>query len=201
MLSINTQDRGFALQAARSALSAFLARGIVPRFQTSAPSLLQLRGSFVTLRRRDTRELRGCRGECRPSRPLIESVIQQTLCSATDDSRFPPVTAEEVTHLTIRISALTPLERIQPDAIVLGRHGLVIVKGRRSGLLLPEVPAQYGLQTVDEFLDAIYRKAQLGHRNLTHDVVELFSFETEAWSDDEPPDIPAGMTSDPEAID
>ena len=185
MLTINPQERGFALQAARSALDVFLARGVVPQFQTGSPSLLQLRGSFVTLRRRDTRELRGCRGECRPSRPLIESVIQQTLCSATDDSRFPPVTAEEVTLLTIRISALTPLERTEPDAIVLGRHGLVIVKGRRSGLLLPEVPAQFGLQTVDEFLDAIYRKAQLGHRHVADDEIELFSFETEAWGDDE----------------
>ena len=110
------------------------------------------------MRRRDTSELRGCRGECRALRPLIESVIQQALCSATDDCRFPPVTAEEVSHLTIRISALTPLERTRPEAVVLGRHGLVIVQGGRSGLLLPEVPAHYGLRTVDEFLNAIFRK-------------------------------------------
>ena len=185
MLFINTRERGFALLAARSALITFLARGVVPRSRTFSPSLLQLRGSFVTLRRRDTGELRGCRGECRPLRPLIHSVIQQTICSATDDSRFRPVTDEEVAHLTIRISALTPLERIQPHAIVLGRHGLVIVKGPRSGLLLPEVPAHFGLQTVEEFLDALYRKAQLGPRNVTDDDIELFSFETEAWDDAE----------------
>lgn len=201
MLSINPQERGFALQTARSALVTFLARGVVPEFRTSSQSLLQLRGSFVTLRRRDTGELRGCRGECRPSRPLMESVIQQTLCSATDDSRFPPVTAEEVARLTIQISALTPLERIQPDAIVLGRHGLVIVKGRRSGLLLPEVPVYFGLQTTDEFLDAIYRKAQLGRRKMTDDDVELYSFETEAWGDDESPDLSARKKTDPESID
>jgi uncharacterized protein len=185
MLSIDPEERGFALVAARSALVAFLARGVVPPLRTHSPSLLQLRGSFVTLRRRDTGELRGCRGECRPSRPLIESVIQQTICSATDDSRFPPVTSDEVDYLTIRISALTPLERIQPDAIELGRHGLVVMRGRRAGLLLPEVAAHFGLQTAEEFLDAIYRKAQIGPRNKADDDVELYSFETEAWDDED----------------
>jgi len=201
MLSINAQERGFALEAARSALTMFLARGVLPKLRTRSPSLLQLRGSFVTLRRRDTGELRGCRGECHPLRALIESVVQQTICSATDDARFPPVTDKEVDRLTIRISALTPLQRIQPGTIVLGRHGLVIVKGRRSGLLLPEVPAHFGLRTADEFLDAIYRKAQLGPRNMTDDDVELYSFETEAWDDDESSDLSGLMKTDPESID
>ena len=133
-------------------------------------------------------------------RPLIESVIQQTLCSATDDCRFPPVTAEEVAHLTIRISALTPLERIQPEAVVLGRHGLVIVQGRRSGLLLPEVPAHYGLRTVDEFLNAIYRKAQLDRAAVADDDVELYCFETEAWGDADLPDDPDGMETVSESV-
>jgi AmmeMemoRadiSam system protein A len=201
MLTINSQERRFALKAARSALIAFLASGVVPTLRAYSASLLQPRGSFVTLRRRDTGELRGCRGECRPLRPLIESVIRQTISSATDDSRFPPVTDEEVARLTIRISALTPLERIQRDAIVLGRHGLVIVKGRRSGLLLPEVPAHVGLQTADEFLDAVYRKAQLGPRNMTDDDVELYAFETEAWDDYESSDLSALTKTDLEPID
>jgi AmmeMemoRadiSam system protein A len=189
MLTINLQERAFALKAARSALTAFLAGGAEPMVRTDSPALLQLRGSFTTLRRRDTGELRGCRGECRPTRPLIESVIQQTITSATDDFRFSPVTVEEVARLTIRISALTPLQRIEPEAIELGRHGLVVVKGRQSGLLLPEVPAHFGIQTIDEFLDAVYRKAQLDPRRVSDDDVELYSFETEAWDDHDSPDL------------
>ena len=77
MLSISAEEKRVALRAARSALVSYLNCGVVPELSTRSPALLEHRGSFVTLRRRDTGELRGCRGECRALRPLIESVIQQ----------------------------------------------------------------------------------------------------------------------------
>ena len=185
MLSIGSRERGFALQVARNALLEFLARGAVSRYSTSSACLLQIRGAFVTLRTRDTGELRGCRGECRPIRPLIESVIRQTISSAIDDSRFASVTEEEVSNLTIRISALSPLKRIEPDEIVVGRHGLVIVRGNSSGLLLPEVPEMFGLRTAEEFLAALYRKARLPRDPAPEFVDELYAFETECWGEDD----------------
>jgi uncharacterized protein len=185
MLRIGYREQGLALQVARRALREFLIRGVVSRYLTSAPSLLQVRGTFVTLRTRDTGELRGCRGECHPLRPLIESVIRQTISSATDDSRFTSVTEEEVESLTIRISALSPLNRIEPDEIVVGRHGLVIVRGKCSGLLLPEVPAMFGLRSAEEFLAALYRKARIPREPATGVIDELYAFETESWGDDD----------------
>ncbi len=185
MLPIGPQERRFALEAARKALQEYLGGGVVSVFPTSSPCLLQLRGSFVTLRLRESGELRGCRGECRPIRPLMESVIQQARSSATDDSRFPSVTEDELPRLTIRISALTPLKRIGPDEIVLGRHGLLIIQGRRSGLLLPEVPMRFGLRTPAEFLEALLRKAGISTRRLEGENLELHAFETEAWDDED----------------
>jgi AmmeMemoRadiSam system protein A len=162
-----------------------LGRGITVEHQSDSPCLLQWRGAFVTLRRRDTGELRGCRGEYRPLRPLIESVIRQAIASATDDPRFPPVEDREIPALTIRINALTALRRIQADEIVVGRHGLVVQQGRRSGLLLPEVPKLFRLRSAAEFLKALYRKAGLPHEPGSHDGVELYAFETEAWGDED----------------
>lgn len=185
MLTIGPLERGIALQAARAAISWFLAHGEAPEHSADAPSLRQLRGSFVTLRRRDTGELRGCRGECRPMRPLIESVIQEAISSATRDPRFPCVRAEELSTLSIRISALSPLTRIQEHEIVLGRHGLVVVQGRRSGLLLPEVPAHFGMRTTEEYLEILYRKARLRRDEISAEAAELYAFETEAWGDEE----------------
>ncbi|MGC8640230.1 MAG: AmmeMemoRadiSam system protein A [Isosphaeraceae bacterium] len=185
MLPIGHRERGLALEVARRALLEFLARGAVPRYRTSSPCLLQVRGAFVTLRTRETGELRGCRGECRPVRPLIESVIRQTISSAVDDSRFASVTEEEVSSLTIRISALSPLWRIEPEEIVVGRHGLVIVGGNASGLLLPEVPAMFGLRTAEEYLAALYRKARLPREPSPEMVDELYAFETESWGEDD----------------
>ena len=185
MLPIGPQERRFALEAARKALREHLGDGVISEYSTSSPSLLQHRGSFVTLRLRESGELRGCRGECRPIRPLMESVIRQTISSATDDSRFPSVTVDELPRLTIRISALTPLKRIGPDEIILGRHGLLIIQGRRSGLLLPEVPKRCGLRTPGEFLEALLLKAGITANGSEIKGLELHAFETETWDDED----------------
>jgi len=185
MLPIGPQEKRFALHAARKALHEFLGSGVVSEYPTSSPCLLQHRGSFVTLRLRENGGLRGCRGECRPSRPLLESVIRQAISSATDDSRFPSVTEDELPRLTIRISALTPLKRIRPSEIVLGRHGLLIIQGRRSGLLLPEVPKRFGLRTPAEFLEVLLCKAGISTERLEVENLELHAFETEAWDDED----------------
>jgi AmmeMemoRadiSam system protein A len=183
MLPIGQKEKRFALLAARQALQEYLEYGVVSEYPTSSPCLLQHRGSFVTLRLRESGELRGCRGECRPYRPLIESVIRQAISSAIDDCRFSPVTEDELPRLTIRISALSQLQRIRPDEIVLGRHGLMVIQGHRSGLLLPEVPKRFGLQTPAEFLEALLRKAGMTTESSEQEELELLAFETEAWDE------------------
>ena len=185
MLPIGFQERRYALRTVRRSLIEFLCRGVVAEHRTDSPCLLQARGTFVTLRRRDTGQLRGCRGEYCAQRPLIESMIRQAISAATDDPRFPSVVEQEIPTLTIRISALTPLKRIQPDEIILGRHGLVVVQGRRSGLLLPEVPAMFGLGSPAEFLNALFRKAGLPVERPADSEIDLYAFETEAWGDED----------------
>ena len=190
MLPIGPQEKRFALEVARNALQEHLGGGGVSEYSTSSPCLIQRRGCFVTLRLRESGELRGCRGECRPTRPLIESVIRQTISSATDDARFSSVTEDELPCLTIRISALTALQRIRPDEIVLGRHGLLVIQGRRSGLLLPEVPERFGLGTAAEFLEALFRKAGITPKESEQGDLELHAFETEAWDDEDEDVVP-----------
>jgi len=185
MLPIGTAERRFALQAARRVLQEFLRDGVVSDCPTDAPCLLQHRGTFVTLRNRDSGQLRGCRGECRPLRPMIESVIRQAISSATDDARFPSVASEELPDLSIRISALSRLRPIEPEEIVLGKHGLLIVQGQCSGLLLPEVPRLFGLKTRAQFLIALFRKAKIPSEPGLQTDFQLYAFETEAWDDAE----------------
>lgn len=102
-------------------------------------------GAFVTIRRAG--RLRGCLGtlECRG--PLLEEIARCAARAAREDPRFPPVEASELAALAIEVSILGPLEPISPhdrDAIVIGRHGLVVERGSRRGLLLPQVASEWG---------------------------------------------------------
>jgi AmmeMemoRadiSam system protein A len=133
---------------------------------------------------RATGDLRGCRGETQARRPLIESVVLMSIASATDDPRFHPVGAEEVPGLHLEINALTPLTPILPEAVEVGRHGLMIVRGGYAGLLLPDVATRYQWDA-EKFLRAVCRKAGLRENAWKAPDAKLFSFETEVWGEDE----------------
>jgi AmmeMemoRadiSam system protein A len=95
-------------------------------------------GAFVTIRRDG--QLRGCLGTLECRLPLLEEVARCAARAAREDPRFAPVDASELQALTIEVSILGPLEPISPhddEAIVIGRHGLVVERGSRRGLLRP----------------------------------------------------------------
>lgn len=183
------EHRRLLLAVARAAIRAHLDPDAPePRVPgADAPELLAPGAVFVTLRRRDDDALRGCRGEVRAVRPLVDSVARQAVAAAVDDPRFEPVTAAELPGLVLHLSALGPLEPIHPDAIRLGRHGLMIVHRGRSGLLLPQVPALYDIQSVPEFLHALCRKAGLAPQAWLHPEARLYGFESRNWGEDDAP--------------
>ncbi len=118
-------------------------------------------GAFVTLKKRG--ELRGCIGtlECRA--PLAVEIARVAVSAAREDPRFDPVHAGELPDLDVEVSILGPLEEIDPldpDAFVIGRHGLVVQQGWRRGLLLPQVATEWGWNR-EEFLQHTCRKAGL----------------------------------------
>jgi len=181
---LSERDKQSLLRIARQALLDHLNEEAVAEYETDSAAQLRPRATFVSLRRRDSDELRGCRGECEARRPLIESVMRMVIAAAVDDTRFPPVTIDEVPDLTIEISALTPLRPIRPEEVVVGRHGLMIGRGRKLGLLLPQVPARFGWDG-REFLEAVCKKAGLPEGAWEMDDVRLFGFETEVWGEED----------------
>jgi AmmeMemoRadiSam system protein A len=182
--TLAADDRRILLTVARSALARrstdWREDGAGPEV---GPALLVPRAAFVTLTRRDTGALRGCRGEVAARRPLVESVARMAIAAAMDDPRFPPVEPPEAPGLRITINALGPLQPVRPDEIVVGRHGLVLTVGGNAGLLLPEVPLHHGWDR-DGFLTAVCRKAGVADSAWRRPDAELRAFETEAWSDD-----------------
>ena len=145
----------------------------------SMPGLAEPRGVFTTLSLRG--QLRGCVGYATPVSPLYRAVAETAQAAAFEDSRFSPVTNEEARELEISLSVLSPLFPIQPEAVDVGRHGLVISLGIRRGLLLPQVPTEHGWNR-KMFLEQTCHKAGLPHDAWRKGAV-IEAFVAEVFSD------------------
>ena len=157
--TIGPADRKYLLRLARETISRYLTMKMVPLPRLSSPVLREPRGVFVTLKKRE--ELRGCIGRMVPDRPLAELVGAMALQSAFEDPRFSPVTPRELADLEIEISVLTPMQPVSgPNDIVVGRDGVLLQKGGKSAVFLPQVAPEQGWGR-DEMLDHLSRKAGL----------------------------------------
>lgn len=175
------------LALAREAVSRALQGRAPPTAGPRLGALSTPRAAFVTLRRWDTGELRGCRGEFPARRPLPECVPLVAVSAALADPRFAPVTSEELPDLRFEISALTDPIPIEPEEIRIGRHGLIAAAGGAVGLLLPQVPIEQGWDT-EAFLEGVCQKAGLARGRWRHTDVSLRAFEAEVWSEGEAPE-------------
>jgi len=122
-------------------------------------------GIFVTINKQNS--LRGCIGYPLPIKKLSEAVIDSAIAAATEDPRFPPVNVNEIDNITFEITVLSPPTKINVESyddylsiIKVGRDGLIIENKQNSGLLLPQVPKEYGWN-VEEFLAHTSEKAGL----------------------------------------
>lgn len=178
----SAENRLKLLRVARESLEHFLNNGQRTEFTTETPELQTKRAVFVTLRKRDSGDLRGCIGQSEPRYPLIEAVARTAISAAVDDSRFPQVKLNELANLLIEINVLTPMFVITPDNVVVGKHGLLLSKGSCGGLFLPEVAVSRGWDRLT-FLDELCRKADLPRGSWRDADAELQAFESESWEE------------------
>lgn len=168
------------LELARHTLTGYFTK--TKTFLPSAGDFLSDRkGAFVTLH--NGGELRGCIGQLLPDRSLSEVVRHCVISAATEDTRFEPVTSDEVPHLHIEISVLSPFRRIQQiEEIEVGKHGLYMVHGYFRGLLLPQVAAEYGWDRMT-FLKHTCHKSGLPESAWQDPETEIYIFEAEVFSE------------------
>jgi AmmeMemoRadiSam system protein A len=137
--SIN--DRALLLRTAHLAIEAAVAGNRDFRVPDAPAYLKQPRGAFTTLHLDG--QLRGCVGYVVAEKPLIQTVAETAIAAAFHDPRFPSVTSAEAPRLKLEISVLSLPKPIRPEAIVPGRHGLIVSLGPRRGLLLPQVATEH----------------------------------------------------------
>ena len=171
------QQRQTLLRIAHHAILSALEGGPPIDAPASRP-LLEPRGVFTTLYlpRENARELRGCVGYAIAVAPLYRAVAETARAAAFDDSRFPPVTLDEARRLEVSLSVLSRLVPIAPEAVEVGRHGLLISLANHRGLLLPQVPVEHGWDR-KTFLEQTCRKAGLPLDAHETAVIEAFTAE------------------------
>ncbi len=104
-------------------------------------NLSQKLGVFVTLTKKG--DLRGCIGYITGRDELYRAVIANTINAAANDPRFPPVAGDELKNISIEISVMTPMVRINsPEEIRIGRDGLYLENNGNAGVFLPQVPLE-----------------------------------------------------------
>jgi len=139
--TLSPAEKKELIQLARRAVELFVRERKVLDYETTNPNFLAERGAFVTLTKGG--QLRGCIGFIEPVYPLHLAVLRTAIFAATEDTRFNPVTAEELKDLDYEISVLTPIRKIDdPKLVQVGKHGLVIARGNQRGLLLPQVAVE-----------------------------------------------------------
>ncbi len=182
-LGITADDKHELLKLARESITRYLihnknkAESLGPE---SSAIMKSHYGVFVTIKKEG--KLRGCIGRFDPSATLNQTITEMVVAAATRDSRFEPVTTNEIDQIKIEISILTPLKKIDSiDQIQLGKHGIYIKKGLNSGTFLPQVASETKW-TKEEFLGHCARdKAGIGWDGWK--TAELFTYEAIVFSE------------------
>ncbi|MBF0409244.1 MAG: AmmeMemoRadiSam system protein A [Candidatus Riflebacteria bacterium] len=147
------------LQTVRKTLESVLSGGEIPSFSFKNKQFSEKCGVFVTLKKEG--ELRGCIGFVEGIKSLGKAVPEMAVAAATEDPRFRPVRLSELKEISIEVSVLSPMIPVESiDEIKVGRDGLMLRHSGRSGLLLPQVPIEWGWDR-DAFLENLCMKAGL----------------------------------------
>lgn len=188
-----TKDEGaYLVSLARKAISAYLKNGKKVTPEREGGVLGEERGVFVTLETFPGKELRGCIGYPLPIKPLSLAVVDNAINAATEDPRFPPVKQEELGSIIIEVSVLTVPEEIIVEKpldyikkIKIGEDGLIVRYGYSSGLLLPQVPVEWGWSP-REFLSQTCKKAGLPSDMWLSANISISKFQAMVFSEKEP---------------
>ena len=182
---LSPETRRDLLDVARRSIEGAFRREPLPRLASDrAEAFGEARALFVTLRERG--ELRGCIGTLAPDGDLGRTVPRFARRAAFDDPRFDAMTPEVLARCEIEISVLTPPMAVgSVDEIEVGRDGLILELGGRSGLLLPQVGTEWGFDR-ERFLQELSWKAGLRDDAWKDPAAKLWRFQAEVFAEGEP---------------
>ena len=190
-IQLSDSDGVVLVNTARKAVTEFLSNGNRIKLESDLEKKFSFNsGVFVTLNNPDG--LRGCIGFPMPEKKLSHAIIEGAIAAATEDPRFPSVKTNELNDIVFEVTVLTPPVEIDVsdpteylEKIKVGRDGLIIRHSFSSGLLLPQVPVEYGWN-VEEFLQHTCEKAGLSRDTWKNESVKIEKFEGIIFKEETP---------------
>ena len=188
---ITKNDGENLVKSARQIVTEFLKDGSRLKLSNEFQKRFSFKsGVFVTLN--NPLGLRGCIGYPLPDKQLFHALEDASIAAATEDPRFPSVRFEELDSITFEVTILTPPKKIKvdkpdeyPSKIKVGQDGLIVKFGFNSGLLLPQVPVEYGWNE-KEFLEYTCEKAGLPRDYWKKEEIEIEKFQGIVFKEKEP---------------
>jgi len=169
VFTITDGDGEYMVKLARATIEAELGLRDAPGTRDAPQLMHESYGVFVTLNKigADGHNLRGCIGYPYPTKRLLDALTESAVNAALDDPRFRPVKASEMDRILVEVSVLTPPKTVTvnspveyPASIQVGTDGLILCRGGRRGLLLPQVATDWEWGP-EEFLSQCCMKAGL----------------------------------------
>ncbi len=192
---LSDEEGKFLIQLSRNTVKTYLEKGETLKPPENTPKkFFEKCGVFVTIStlKRGRKELRGCIGYPYPTNPLVEAVIDAAIQASTQDPRFESMTAKELDNVVFEVSVLTPPEPVHTDkpeeyvkTIKVGEHGLIVEKGFYKGLLLPQVPVEWGWGE-EEFLCQCCMKAGLPPDSWLTKGAKIYKFSAIVFEEETP---------------
>ncbi|MFH1573419.1 MAG: AmmeMemoRadiSam system protein B [Acidobacteriota bacterium] len=179
---LGLRDKKALLVFARTSLERYLTSQTIPLARGLSARLQVPQGAFVTIKKQG--QLRGCIGHMASDTPLGQTVGAMTLQAALHDPRFRPLQHSEFPEVEIEISVLTPYRQIaSASEIQVGRDGVILIKGGRSAVFLPQVAVENGWD-YPELLDNLCLKAGLPAGSWKEGA-RLLVFQADVFSEEE----------------
>lgn len=188
---ITKNDGENLVKSARQIVTKFLKDGSRLKLSNEFQERFSFKsGVFVTLN--NPLGLRGCIGYPLPDKQLFNALEEASIAAAIEDPRFPSVKFEELDSITFEVTILTPPKKIEvdkpdeyPSKIKVGQDGLIVKFEFNSGLLLPQVPVEYGWNE-KEFLEHTCEKAGLPKDYWKKKEIEIEKFQGIVYKEKEP---------------
>ncbi|MDD4957181.1 MAG: AmmeMemoRadiSam system protein B [Candidatus Omnitrophica bacterium] len=179
---LNAGERKELLKIARDSIGHYLKTGRRYEPVVDDADLGEEMGAFVTLH--ENGELRGCIGNMMARGPLYLTVRDMAVAAATEDPRFHAVKEGELAAIDIEISVLSPLRKVaSADEVEVGKHGVLVRMGPRSGVYLPQVATETGWGK-EEFMNSLCgQKAGIPYDAWKTGKCEIYVFTAEVFGE------------------